>query len=144
VKVEYFISEKIYKLNILRFWVKVWCWTHLYYCFGPNMDDRSNCPLMIQQWYKGRYFDEGFNRLVVSKVFLTNIVRQRVLLSATNGYNYEKKKFSHEGKHKKLNDSQLRRIWFMASVRWVNCLILLRNVYVEHFISGKTHKSNVL
>jgi hypothetical protein len=82
------------------------------------MDDRLNYPLMIQQWYQGQCFDEEFNRLLVSKVFLTNVVRRGVLLSAAHGYNHEKKKKnSHEGKHKELNDSHLRRKLFMASVR---------------------------
>jgi hypothetical protein len=110
----------------------VWCSTHLYCCFVPNMDDRPNYPLMIQQWYQGQCFDEEFNRLLVSKVFLTKVVRRQVLLSAVNG------------------GASIIRTWGedccgkCDTVRWVNCLTLLKKVYVEDFISDKTRKSNIL
>ncbi|MCI96386.1 hypothetical protein A2U01_0117686, partial [Trifolium medium] len=39
------------------------------------------CLLVTQQWYQSRWFDEGFDRLLVLKVFLTNVVRRRVPLS---------------------------------------------------------------
>jgi hypothetical protein len=32
VEIEYFINEKIHKHNVLRFWVKIWCLTHVYSC----------------------------------------------------------------------------------------------------------------
>ncbi|GAU48976.1 hypothetical protein TSUD_245670 [Trifolium subterraneum] len=39
----------------------------------------TSCPLvMTQQWYQSRWFNEGFDRLLVSKVFLTKMVRRRV------------------------------------------------------------------
>jgi len=38
--------------------------------------------LITQQWYQGWWFDEGFNRLIVSTVFLRMMVRQCVPLSA--------------------------------------------------------------
>jgi hypothetical protein len=38
VKVEYFISKRTHKLNASRFWVKIWCQTHLYCCFEPIAD----------------------------------------------------------------------------------------------------------
>jgi hypothetical protein len=33
--------------------------------------------MMTQQWYQSRWFDEGFDRLLGSKVFLTKVVRWR-------------------------------------------------------------------
>ncbi|PNX63824.1 hypothetical protein L195_g053706 [Trifolium pratense] len=39
----------------------------------PNVDDPPGCPLvMTQQWYQSRRFDEEFDQLLVSKIFLTN------------------------------------------------------------------------
>ncbi|MCI60878.1 hypothetical protein A2U01_0082134 [Trifolium medium] len=40
------------------------------------------CPLVTQQWYESRWFDEWFERLLVSKVFLAKVVRRRVQLSS--------------------------------------------------------------
>jgi hypothetical protein len=32
---------------------------------------------VTQQWYQSQWFDEGFDRLLISKVFLTKVVRRR-------------------------------------------------------------------
>jgi hypothetical protein len=39
VKIEHFISEMTHKSNALRFWLKVWCLTHLYSYFESNVED---------------------------------------------------------------------------------------------------------
>jgi len=38
VNFQFFISEIIHKHDILRFWVKKWCLSHLYNYSWPNMD----------------------------------------------------------------------------------------------------------
>jgi hypothetical protein len=35
------------------------------------------------EWYQNRWFNEGFDRLLVSKVFPTKVVRRQVPLSTT-------------------------------------------------------------
>jgi hypothetical protein len=81
MKIEQFISKRIHKLNALRFWIKVWWLTNLYGC-SESYVDIPNIPLITQHWYQNRWFDEGFYRLLVLKVFLTKVIRWRVPLSA--------------------------------------------------------------
>ncbi|MCI34605.1 hypothetical protein A2U01_0055825, partial [Trifolium medium] len=44
MEVEHFISMRTHKSNALRFWVKMWCPTHLYSCSEPNVDDSRLPP----------------------------------------------------------------------------------------------------
>jgi hypothetical protein len=72
------INKTTHKPNVLRFWIKIWCSTHLYCCSEPNMDDPLGFLLATQQKYKSRWFNERFYRLIVSKVFLTKVIKRRV------------------------------------------------------------------
>ncbi|PNX71294.1 hypothetical protein L195_g027169 [Trifolium pratense] len=87
VEVEHLISERTHKPNTLSFELKCGVQLACEVVLKLNMDDPPGCPLVTtQQWYQSRWFDEGFDQLLVSKVFLTKVVRQRVPLnSVTNG-----------------------------------------------------------
>jgi hypothetical protein len=109
VEVEHFINERTHILNTLRFWVNVWCPTRLWSCSWTKCWWSPGYPLVTQQWYQSRWFNEGFDRLLVSKVFPTKVVRRRVLLSTTTVVQvYGWRKLPLEGEHNELNDSHLR------------------------------------
>lgn len=58
----------------LRFWVRMWCLSHLCGCSGLDVGGPSSSPrdptVVSESW-----FNEGFDRLFVLKVLLTNGVQ---------------------------------------------------------------------
>ena len=80
VEVEKHICERIHKFNGSRFCLR----------YGFQL----NCGLLLsqygllsmlpsltnQQWYQSRWFDQVFHQLLTSRVFLTMMVKWRVLL----------------------------------------------------------------
>jgi len=69
MEVEHFICP-----IALRFWVRMWCFSHLCGCSGLDVDGPSGSPrdptVVSNSW-----FNEGFDRLFVSKVLLSKGVQ---------------------------------------------------------------------
>ena len=140
VEVEHFISERTHKLIALRFWVRVWCLSHLYGCLdvgGPPGSPRD--PTVVSE----PWFDEGFDRLLVSKVLLTKGVQAAG--SVVGGDNSSTSISVCGWKSSAWGVSMMNWWthtwgWDCCVQVWVICPTSDRKVEVEHFISERTHK----
>ncbi|KEH38428.1 hypothetical protein MTR_2g070860 [Medicago truncatula] len=71
VEVEHFIIGRTHKPIALRFWIRVWRLSHLCGCFGLDVGGPPRDPTVVSELW----FDEGFDRLLLSKVLLTKVVQ---------------------------------------------------------------------
>jgi len=83
VEVEHFISKRIHKLNILGFGLKCSVQLTCMVTFGPiclssELPSWPGNSIKVVIWQR-------FDRFLVSKVFLTMVVKGRVLLSNDTG-----------------------------------------------------------
>jgi len=103
----------IYKPNVLRFWVKLQCESHLCDCSWPDMDD----PYRLSSWFNNGNIP-GSTRVQPTPFVESlhdNFVQVACLLSevATIMQVYmdeKKKKLPLEGEHNEWNDSHLNNI----------------------------------
>jgi len=146
VEVEHFISERTHKPIALRFWVRVWRLSHLCGCSGLDVGGPPGSPryptVVLELW-----FDEGFDRLLVSKVLLTKGVQVAgsVVCGDNGGTSISvrgRKSLCLRDEHDELMGSHLSGRLLCASVCYMSHIE--RKVEIEHFISERTHKSIVL
>jgi hypothetical protein len=89
-------------------------------------------PLVPQQWYQSQRFNEEFDRLLISKVFLTKVVRRSVPLSVATTIQVYGYPYPLEGEHKELNNSQFtlegehKELISHCSEKWRLIILLVR------------------
>lgn len=138
VEVDHFVRENTHKLNTLGFGLKCSVQLTCMVAFGSislssKLPSWPNNIIKVVIW-------QGFDRYLVSKVFLTMKVKQHILLSNDNGG-----AMTCASKFMWMKSFHLREnIMNLLCIKWVRSVTWFRKVEVVHFISEIIHKSNAL